>query len=339
MAIVTQTFDVAGLTTFTLPAGVTEFDYEVHGGGGGGSGNDAGSPGGSGGNGGLVEGKAISIVSGATLQIFVGEGGFGGTTGSSGAGGDGGTNGSSVSGGGDGGNAGSSGSSGGGGGGGAASYISIDPGSPAGGTINYNQIFATGSSIIIPAGIPVVNYTVKGAQGGHGGASLGIFTGVGVTTIAPKGQGGQIISGTLTNVAGKSLSIIVGTRGQNGSQGGGSSPGGTGGGGIKLGGVGATGAASGEVWQTSAGGGGGGGDTAIRVVSDGNAVAVLAGGGGGSGGQGFNGSLDPNTIYPADTRLSTSLNNTNGGNSNVPSATAANSGGGGGGAGNPGGGG
>jgi len=337
MAIVTQTFDVAGLTSFTLPSGVTEFDYEVHGGGGGGSGNDAGSPGGSGGNGSLVVGKAIGITGGTTLQIFVGSGGFGGTTGASGAGGTGGTNGGSVSGGGSGGNAGASGSSGGGGGGGAASYITIDPGSPAGGTINYNEIFATGTSITIPAGISTVNYTIKGAQGGHGGASLGIFDGVGATTIAPKGQGGQIISGTLSNVAGKALSIIIGTRGQNGSQGAGSTPGGAGGGGVKLGGVGATGAASGETWQTSAGGGGGGGDTAIRVASDGNAIAVLAGGGGGSGGQQFNSPLDPAIIYAADTRLSSSLNNTNGDNSNVPSATAGNSGGGGGGAGSPGG--
>lgn len=339
MALVTQTFETPGLTTFTLPNGVTEFGYEVHGGGGGGSGWDAGSPGGSGGNGGLVTGTAIGIVGGTTLQLFVASGGVGGVTGGGGAGGTGGTNGGSVSGGGKGGNAGTSGSSGGGGGGGAASYIAIDPGSPSGGTINFNQTYAAGTSISIPAGISTVNYTVKGAQGGGGGGSLAIASFV-TSQAAPKGQGGQIISGTLTNVAGKALSIIIGSRGQNGvGYTGGSAAGGTGGGGIYLGGVGAASATLAETWSTSAGGGGGGGDTAIRVASDGNAVAVMAGGGGGSGGAGYSLGDVYTTIYPADTRLSSTFSGGNGGLAAFIGGSAANSGGGGGGAGSPGGGG
>ena len=336
MALVTQTFNTPGLNTFTLPSGVTEFDYEVHAGGGGGSGSDAGSPGASGGSGAVVTGTAISIASGATLQLFVGGGGGGGQSGaSSAAGGIGGNNGGTVSGGGGGGNAGSSGSSGGGGGGGAASYIALDPGTPAGGTINFNQTYATGTSIAIPLGISTVNYTVKGAQGGKGGNSIDIY-GVG-PDVAPKGQGGQIISGSLFNVAGKTLSIIVGTRGNNGSTGLGSVPGGTGGGGVVLGGVGAASAYLAETWRSSAGGGGGGGDSAIRVDSDGNTIAVMAGGGGGSGGSGYSLGDPSTTIYPAGTSLGTTYSPSNGQNAGSVLSSAANSGGGGGGAGSPGG--
>ena len=333
----TQTYNTPGQYTLTLPAQVNEFNFDVRGAGGGGSGSDAGSPGASGGSGARLTGTA-SVSLGATIVINVGGAGGGGASSQGGApGGPGGTNGGSQGSGGGGGRAGNSGSSGGGGGGGACSFVALQAGAPAGGAITYNQTFTSGSTITIPAGINVVNYTVKGAQGGTGGSSLDV-SGTSGPDQPPKGQGGQIISGSLFNVSGKTISLIVGTRGQNGvGDQLGSAAGGLGGGGVLLGGVGAASATLLETWRSSAGGGGGGGDSAIRIDDDGNIIAVMAGGGGGSGGSGYSLGDPSGTIYPASTVLSTTYNPSNGGNANSVLASSANSGGGGGGAGSPGG--
>lgn len=332
----TQTYNTTGTYTLTLPATVGEFEFDVRGAGGGGSGSDAGSPGASGGAGARFTGTA-TVNPGSTIVINVGSGGGGGASSAGGApGGSGGSVASTGGNGGNGGNAGNSGSSGGGGGGGACSYIALQLGAPEGGAIVYNQTFTTGSTIVIPTGITTVNYTVKGAQGGKGGDSLQYdprVTGVN----APKGQGGQIISGSLFNISGKTVSLIVGTRGQNGANNLGSAAGGLGGGGVSLGGVGAASATLLETWTTSCGGGGGGGDSAIRIDTDANTIAVLAGGGGGSGGAGFSATDPASTIYPAETLLQTTYAPSNGGNANSVGASAANSGGGGGGAGSGGG--
>jgi len=332
----TQTYNTTGQYTLTLPATVGEFQFDVRGAGGGGSGSDAGSPGASGGAGARFTGTA-TVNPGSTIVINVGSGGGGGASSSGGApGGSGGSVASTGGNGGNGGNAGTSGSSGGGGGGGACSYIALESGAPVGGAIVYNQTFTSGTTIVIPSGISAVNYTVKGAQGGKGGNSSDIG-GVG-PDVAPKGQGGQIISGSLFNIAGKTVSLIVGTRGQNGvGNQVGSAAGGVGGGGVNLGGVGAASATEIETWRTSSGGGGGGGDTAIRIDTDSNTIAVLAGGGGGSGGAGYSLGDPSTTIYPAVTNLATTYNPSNGGNANSVLASSSNSGGGGGGAGSPGG--
>ena len=335
----TQTYNTTGTYTLTLPATVGEFEFDVRGAGGGGSGSDAGSPGASGGAGARFTGTA-TVNPGSTIVINVGSGGGGGASSAGGAsGGSGGSVASTGGNGGNGGRAGTSGSSGGGGGGGACSYIALQAGAPAGGAITYNQTFTSGTTIVIPSGISTVNYTVKGAQGGKGGDSTDVSPGgTAGGDIAPKGQGGQIISGSLFNVGGKTVSLIVGTRGQNGvGNQVGSAAGGTGGGGVVLGGVGAASSTEIETWRTSAGGGGGGGDSAIRVDTDGNIIAVMAGGGGGSGGSGYSLGDPSSTIYTADTRLTTTYSPSNGVNANSVLASSSNSGGGGGGAGSPGG--
>lgn len=335
----TQTYNTTGTYTLTLPATVGEFEFDVRGAGGGGSGSDAGSPGATGGAGARFTGNA-TVNPGSTIVINVGSGGGGGASSSGGApGGSGGSVASTGGNGGNGGNAGTSGSSGGGGGGGACSYIALEAGAPVGGAIVYNQTFTAGTTIVIPAGINTVNYTVKGAQGGKGGDSTDVSPGgTAGGDVAPRGQGGQVISGSLFNVGGKTVSLIVGTRGQNGvGNQVGSAAGGTGGGGVVLGGVGAASSTQIETWRTSAGGGGGGGDSAIRVDTDGNIIAVMAGGGGGSGGSGYSLGDPSSTIYSADTRLSTTYSPSNGGNANSVLASSSNSGGGGGGAGSPGG--
>ena len=245
----TQTYTTPGQYTLTLPATVGEFDFDVRGAGGGGSGSDAGSPGASGGAGARFTGSG-QVTPGTTLVINVGGGGGGGASSQGGApGGPGGSVSSTGGNGGSGGNAGTSGSSGGGGGGGACSFIALEAGAPAGGAITYNQTFTAGTTIVIPAAIATVNYTVKGAQGGKGGDSLQYDPRV-TSVNAPKGQGGQIISGSLFNVGGKTVSLIVGTRGQNGvGNQVGSAAGGTGGGGVVLGGVGAASATQIETWR------------------------------------------------------------------------------------------
>ena len=335
----TQTYNSPGQYLLTLPGTVGEFDFDVRGAGGGGSGSDAGSPGASGGAGARFTGSG-QVTPGTTLVINVGGGGGGGASSQGGApGGPGGSVSSTGGNGGNGGRAGNSGSSGGGGGGGAASFIALESGAPPGGAINFNQTFTSGTTIVIPSSVTTVNYTVKGAQGGKGGDSTDVSPGgTAGGDVAPKGQGGQIISGSLFNIAGKTVSLIVGTRGQNGvGNQVGSAAGGLGGGGVVLGGVGAASATAIETWRTSSGGGGGGGDSAIRIDTDGNTIAVMAGGGGGSGGAGFSAGDPSSTIYAAQANLVTNYNPTNGGNAAVHLNSASNSGGGGGGAGSPGG--
>lgn len=85
-------------------------------------------------------------------------------------------------------------------------------------------------SVSIPSDAINVTYEIVGATGGQGGTPTGGQT--------PKAGGrGQRITGSLTNVAGQTLSLTVGSPGQNGS-GGRDVAGGAGGGGYKSGGTG-----------------------------------------------------------------------------------------------------
>lgn len=70
-------FKTVGTTTWKVPAGVTSVDYLVVGGGGGGA-NGYDNAGGGGGGAGMVLSGSMSVVSGNTLNITVGDGGIGG---------------------------------------------------------------------------------------------------------------------------------------------------------------------------------------------------------------------------------------------------------------------
>ena len=70
-------FKTVGTTTWKVPAGVTSVDYLVVGGGGGGA-NGYDNAGGGGGGAGMVLSGSLSVVSGNTLNITVGDGGVGG---------------------------------------------------------------------------------------------------------------------------------------------------------------------------------------------------------------------------------------------------------------------
>lgn len=189
----TQVFNSNG--TFILPPTETSFEYLINGAAGGGSGSDAGSPGASGGNGGRLRGVISGLPAGATVSIFVGQGGQGGASSQGGAPGGGGGAGGSTAGGGSGGNAGNSGSSGGGGGGGGASFIQF-------------------SGIVL---------ALAGGGGGAGGAGN---DGGGPSGFQFGGQGGASLS-TALNLSFGGTAASNGGDGGAGGGGGGGSPGGS----------------------------------------------------------------------------------------------------------------
>jgi hypothetical protein len=80
----------------------------------------------------------------------------------------------------------------------------------------------SGVSWTVPAGVTFVNVTLRG--GGGGGAAAQVS----VPHIAPNGQGGEIVSSTLTTTPGASISYAIGAGGTAGaSQGGDGGTGGT----------------------------------------------------------------------------------------------------------------
>jgi hypothetical protein len=208
-------------------------------------------------------------------------------------------------------------------------------GSSLGCTGTFSRTYNSNSTVTIPAGVLSVNYIIHGGKGGQGGNST-LLNGTPPTfDNNPGGIGalGQKISGVLTNVAGETLTLIMGAQGGNGTGNIGADPGGTGGGGHNSGGQGGAGG-GGEVWGTDGSGGGGGGSSAISI---GSTDVVIAGGGGGGGGAGANvthGLLaEPGTT---STGIGTTLNRSNG-LSPAFTTPQANGGAGGGGGGNPGG--
>ena len=133
------------------------------------------------------------------------------------------------------------------------------------------QTFTSSTTYAIPSDAANVTYIIHGGKGGQGGPAD-----TRVNTSGAAGARGQKISGTLTGVAGSTLTL---TMGGNGSQCFGDS-GANGGGGYWNGGRGGNNNSydSDSGWNAG-GGGGGGGATAIRIGS-----TVLAGAGGGGGG-------------------------------------------------------
>ena len=79
---VTETFDTAGTSSFTVPNGVTSITVRAWGGGGGGGGRRNTGGGGAGGGGGGAYAEAeVTVASCQTYDVVVGDGGAGGPTG------------------------------------------------------------------------------------------------------------------------------------------------------------------------------------------------------------------------------------------------------------------
>lgn len=200
-------------------------------------------------------------------------------------------------------------------------------GSSLGCTGTFNRSYTTNSTITIPVGVTSVTYTIHGAEGAWGSPSN-----TRVNTSGGRGGKGQKISGVLTNVAGETLTLIMGAVGSTSFFG---NQGGAGGSGYVNGGAGGNDGS--EIEDDGAGaydagpGGGGGGATAIVL---GSTLLALAGGGGGGGSDCFSEIRDP------DGKTSTTINSTgtasNGGVGGT-SGGSFNGGGGGGGGGFPGG--
>ena len=131
------------------------------------------------------------------------------------------------------------------------------------------QTFTSSTTYAIPSDAAGVTYIIHGGKGGQGGPAR-----TRVNTNGAAGARGQKISGTLTGVAGSTLTL---TMGGNGSRCFGDT-GANGGGGYWNGGRGGNNNSSDSGGWNAGGGGGGGGASAIRIGS-----TVLAGAGGGGG--------------------------------------------------------
>lgn len=158
------------------------------------------------------------------------------------------------------------------------------------------------------------HFFLRGASGGNGGNTGGA------------GAGGTVVSGTLTNTSGATVTLTY-TLGCNGSLGA-TQSGGAGGPGYADGGTGGTG------YSTGTGGGGGGGGASVLTVTVGNTTTVVAVAGGGGGGAGENtgggaggGPASPTTVTAPTTTPAA------GGNGTSPSSDSTNGGAGGGGGG------
>ena len=132
------------------------------------------------------------------------------------------------------------------------------------------QTFTSNTTYAIPSDAAGVTYIIHGGKGGQGGPAS-----TRVNTNGAAGARGQKISGTLTGVAGSTLTL---TMGGNGSRCFGDT-GANGGGGYWNGGRGGDNNSQDSDGWNAGGGGGGGGASAIRI-----GTTVLAGAGGGGGG-------------------------------------------------------
>ena len=190
-----------------------------------------------------------------------------------------------------------------------------------------SQTFTSNTTYAIPSDAANVTYIIHGGKGAVGGPCNSRVN----RSSGGAGARGQKISGTLTGVAGSTLTLTMGGNGSG--VGGNRDTGGNGGGGYWNGGRGGNNNSqdSDSGWN-SGGGGGGGGATAIRI---GNTVLAGAGGGGGGGCICNSGATDGPGLTSSDINTSGGSNGAAGQNSG--SGGAWNGGGGGAGGGFPGG--
>jgi len=181
-------FKTVGTTTWKVPSGVTSVDYLVVGGGGGG-GNGYDNAGGGGGGAGMVLSGSLSVISGSTLNITVGDGGVGGAN-------------TRFN------NAGSSGNN--------SSFHTITA-LGGGGGFGSRTTATAGATQISSNSAPVGG---GGSQGGNGGKGGGGSTGNGSANSGTTGGAGG--SGFASDISGSSLVYGIGGAGANsGTQNGG----------------------------------------------------------------------------------------------------------------------
>lgn len=181
-------FKTVGTTTWKVPSGVTSVDYLVVGGGGGGA-NGYDNAGGGGGGAGMVLSGSLSVISGSTLNITVGDGGVGGAN-------------TRFN------NAGSSGNN--------SSFHTITA-LGGGGGFGSRTTATAGATQISSNSAPVGG---GGSQGGNGGKGGGGSTGNGSANSGTTGGAGG--SGFASDISGSSLVYGIGGAGANsGTQNGG----------------------------------------------------------------------------------------------------------------------
>ena len=160
--------------------------------------------------------------------------------------------------------------------------------SPAIPLLGCTATFSGNGTLVLPADVTEITFSVAGAQGGSGGDETNGGPGVSLGTGGTGGLG-AIVTGTVAVAGGSTLTISVGQMGADGQSSEVSGAvfsgnvsqdqpgdGGAGGAGAANGGEGG----SGNNGNRQTGGGGGGGSSAIS----GGGVTVIAGGGGGGGG-------------------------------------------------------
>jgi len=143
-------------------------------------------------------------------------------------------------------------------------------GSSLGCTGTFNRTYSNNTTITIPDGVTSVTYTIHGGAGGRGSPAS-----TRVDTSGAFGARGQKINGTMSNVAGETLTLTMGAPGSTNWIG---NQGGAGGSGYVNGGNGGNDGSTPDPGFDAGPGGGGGGATAIAL---GSTLLALAGGGGG----------------------------------------------------------
>lgn len=188
------------------------------------------------------------------------------------------------------------------------------------------QTFTSSTTYAIPSDAANVTYIIHGGKGAVGGPCNSRVN----RSSGGAGARGQKISGTLTGVAGSTLTLTMGGNGSG--VGGNRDTGGNGAGGYWNGGRGGNNNSQDSSGWNAGGGGGGGGATAIRI---GNTVLAGAGGGGGGACICYSGATNAPGLTSSDINTSGGSNGAAGQNSG--SGGAFNGGGGGAGGGFPGG--
>ena len=195
--------------------------------------------------------------------------------------------------------------------------------SGAAASTSFSQTYTANTTITIPDGVTSLSYTIHGGKGGQGGPAS-----TRVNTNGAVGARGQKINGTMSNVAGETLTLTMGSTGGSGS----GSSGGAGGTGYVNGGAGGSDGSTPSDGFDAGAGGGGGGATAISL---GSTLLALAGGGGGGACICYS-----SGSYTPTGKTSTTINSTGAptpGGVGATSGASFNGGGGGGGGGVPGG--
>ena len=195
--------------------------------------------------------------------------------------------------------------------------------SGAAASTSFSQTYTANTTITIPDGVTSLSYTIHGGKGGQGGPAS-----TRVNTSGAVGARGQKINGTMSNVAGETLTLTMGGAGSAPS----GNSGGNGGTGYVNGGNGGNdGSTPSDGFDAGAGGGGGG----ATAITTGSTLLALAGGGGGGACICYS-----NLTGTPTGKTSTTINSTgtaSNGSVGGTSAASFNGGGGGGGGGVPGG--